>query len=144
MGKVYAEAVGETQLSTDIFSYYAENAEAFLAGQTPHTQGWFGEGGQPAHRGSLRHRALELSVLPARPLRAINLMAGNTLVGKHAPSVPQCANLFEQSFRKAGAEPGVCTNLRLSNDQSSTVIADDRVRGITVTGSDRARLRGRE
>jgi succinate-semialdehyde dehydrogenase / glutarate-semialdehyde dehydrogenase len=31
MGKVYLEAVGETQLSADILSYYAENAEAFLA-----------------------------------------------------------------------------------------------------------------
>jgi acyl-CoA reductase-like NAD-dependent aldehyde dehydrogenase len=65
-------------------------------------------------------------------------MAGNTVIIKHAPSVPQCTNLFETLFVDAGAEPGVYTNLRLSDEQAGKVIADERVRGVAVTGSDRA------
>jgi succinate-semialdehyde dehydrogenase/glutarate-semialdehyde dehydrogenase len=138
MGKVYQEAVGETQLSADILSYYAENAEAFLAPEPLSQKD--GEAivvSQPI--GILF--GIEPWNFPYYQLArfvAPNLMAGNTVIIKHAPSVPQCANLFEQLFLEAGAELGVYTNLRLSNDQAASVIADERVKGVAVTGSDRA------
>ena len=55
-----------------------------------------------------------------------------------APSIPQCASLFEKIFADAGAEPGVYTNLRLTDEQCAVAIADNRVQGVAVTGSDRA------
>jgi succinate-semialdehyde dehydrogenase / glutarate-semialdehyde dehydrogenase len=67
-----------------------------------------------------------------------NLMAGNTLVVKHAPNVPQCALLFEKLFLNAGAPLGTYTNVFISNEQSATVIADKRIKGVALTGSERA------
>jgi succinate-semialdehyde dehydrogenase / glutarate-semialdehyde dehydrogenase len=138
MGKIYQEAVGETQLSADILSYYAENAETFLVPELLSQKD--GEAvviSQPI--GVLF--GIEPWNFPYYQLArfvAPNLMAGNTVIIKHAPSVPQCANLFEKLFVDAGAEPGVYTNLRLSDEQAGKVIADERVKGVAVTGSDRA------
>jgi succinate-semialdehyde dehydrogenase / glutarate-semialdehyde dehydrogenase len=67
-----------------------------------------------------------------------NLMVGNTLIVKHAPNVPQCALAFETLFRDAGAPLGAYTNVFLSNEQAAKTIADTRIRGIALTGSERA------
>ena len=69
------------------------------------------------------------------------LLAGNTVLLKHAPSTPACALALERLVREAGFEPGAFTSLFLSNAQASEVLADPRVRGVTLTGSTRA---GRE
>jgi succinate-semialdehyde dehydrogenase/glutarate-semialdehyde dehydrogenase len=60
---------------------------------------------------------------------------------KHAPSTPGCAKALERLFREAGFAPGAFRSLFLSNEQAAAVIADPRVRGVTLTGSTRA---GRE
>jgi succinate-semialdehyde dehydrogenase/glutarate-semialdehyde dehydrogenase len=67
-----------------------------------------------------------------------NLMVGNTLIVKHAPNVPQCALAFEKLFLDGGAPTGTYTNVFLSNEQAAEVIADPRIRGVAVTGSERA------
>ena len=67
-----------------------------------------------------------------------NLMAGNTLIVKHAPNVPQCALAFEKLFLDAGAPVGAYTNVFLSNEQAATAIADKRIKGVALTGSERA------
>ena len=138
MGKLIDESRGETQLSADILTYYADHAEAFLAPQQlKQTEGTATVVSQPI--GVLF--GIEPWNFPYYQLArfvAPNLMIGNTIMVKHAPSIPQCANLFEKIFFDAGAERGVYTNLRLSDDQSAVVIADKRVQGVAVTGSDRA------
>ncbi len=65
-------------------------------------------------------------------------MVGNVLLLKHAESVPQCALAMEDLFHRAGAPRGVLTNLFASIEQVARVIDDDRVRGVTLTGSERA------
>jgi succinate-semialdehyde dehydrogenase/glutarate-semialdehyde dehydrogenase len=65
-------------------------------------------------------------------------MAGNTLIVKHAPNVPQCALAFENLLLDAGAPAGAYTNVFISNEQSATVIADKRIKGVALTGSERA------
>ena len=65
-------------------------------------------------------------------------MSGNVILLKHAPGVPQCALAFEKILSEAGAPEGVYTNLFLSNDQSGALIDDPRVKGIALTGSERA------
>jgi succinate-semialdehyde dehydrogenase/glutarate-semialdehyde dehydrogenase len=69
-----------------------------------------------------------------RPLAA-QLMAGNTVILKHAPNVPQCSAAAEKLFKDAGLPEGVFTNLYISHDQSDRIIADSRVCGVTLTGS---------
>jgi succinate-semialdehyde dehydrogenase/glutarate-semialdehyde dehydrogenase len=138
MGKPIGGSRGETLLSADIFTYYADNAERFLA-PVP-VEGASGEAtvvSQPLGV-IFGVQPWNLPYYQLARFAAPNLMAGNTVLVKHAPSVPQCADLFAQLFRDAGAGEGIYTNLRLTNDQASVVIADDRVRGIAVTGSDRA------
>jgi succinate-semialdehyde dehydrogenase/glutarate-semialdehyde dehydrogenase len=64
-----------------------------------------------------------------------HLMAGNTLVIKHAGCVPQCAIAFEKLFADAGAPDGLYTNLLISHDQSNKLIDDPRIKGVALTGS---------
>ena len=138
MGKLIEESRGETLLSANIFSYYADHAEEFLApkrivqddGEATVTSQPIGVlfGIEPWN---FPYYQLVRFVAP-------NLVLGNTILLKHAASVPQCAELFAQLLLDAGAAPGVYTNLRLNNDASARVIADARVRGVAVTGSNRA------
>ncbi len=138
MGKLIDESRSEVQLTADILSYYADNAEAFLAPQRLTQQ-----------EGTAQVISQPIGVLfgiepwnfPYYQLvrfAAPNLMGGNTVIVKHAPSVPQCADAFAQIFLDAGAPKGIYTNLRLSDEQAGTVIADTRIKGVAVTGSDRA------
>jgi succinate-semialdehyde dehydrogenase/glutarate-semialdehyde dehydrogenase len=66
---------------------------------------------------------------------APTLMAGNTVILKHAPSTPRCALAIESMMRESGFSDGIVSNLFLSNEQAGAVVADDRVRGVTLTGS---------
>lgn len=65
-------------------------------------------------------------------------MAGNVVIVKHAENVPQCALAFARLFEAAGAPPGSYTNVFASIRQVERLIEDSRVRGVTVTGSERA------
>ena len=138
MGKLFREAQGEVQLSADILDYYADNAEKFLA---PHRL--------KVDEGEAVIESAPLGVLfcvepwnfPYYQLARVagpNLMAGNTLIVKHAPNVPQCALAFERLFVDVGAPVGAYTNVFLSNEQAATAIADTRIKGVALTGSERA------
>ena len=138
MGKLFGEAQGEVQLSADILDYYADNAEAFLAPQNLDVED--GEAFiENAPMGVIF--CIEPWNFPYYQLARVagpNLMAGNTLVVKHAPNVPQCALAFEKLFLDAGAPLGAYANVFLSNEQSAAAIADKRIKGVALTGSERA------
>jgi succinate-semialdehyde dehydrogenase / glutarate-semialdehyde dehydrogenase len=138
MGKLFREAQGEVKLSADILDYYADNAEKFLAPQK-----------LKVDEGEAFIENAPLGVLfcvepwnfPYYQLARVagpNLMVGNTLIVKHAPNVPQCALAFEKLFLDAGAPVGAYTNVFLSNEQAATAIADQRIKGVALTGSERA------
>ncbi len=65
-------------------------------------------------------------------------MVGNVVMIKHAENVPQSALAFARMFEEAGAPTGAYTNIFADYDQVGRVIDDPRVRGATVTGSERA------
>jgi len=65
-------------------------------------------------------------------------LAGNTAVIKHAENVPGCAEALEEVFREAGMPDGTLVNLRVDHGTVARIIADDRIRSVTVTGSVRA------
>jgi succinate-semialdehyde dehydrogenase/glutarate-semialdehyde dehydrogenase len=138
MGKLFREAQGEVDLSADILDYYANNAEKFLAPEK-----------LKVDQGEAYIDSEPLGVIfcvepwnfPYYQLARVagpNLMLGNTLIVKHAPNVPQCALAFEKLFHVAGAPVGAYTNVFLSNEQSAIAIADKRIKGVALTGSERA------
>jgi succinate-semialdehyde dehydrogenase / glutarate-semialdehyde dehydrogenase len=135
MGKRIAEARGEVEFSSQILAYYAENAERFLAPVKLNPTA--GE----AHMESSPIGVIfgvEPWNFPYYQLARVagpHLMAGNTLVIKHAGCVPQCAIAFEKLFLDAGAPPGLYTNLLISHEQSNTIIDDPRIKGVALTGS---------
>ena len=69
---------------------------------------------------------------------APNLMNGNTILLKHAPQCPESALAMEQIFRDAGAPEGAYVNVFATNEQIADVIADPRIQGVSLTGSERA------
>lgn len=135
MGKRIEEARGEVKFSADILAYYARHAEAFLAPVKLHPKA--GE----AHMESSPVGVLfcvEPWNFPYYQLARVagpQLMAGNTLVVKHASCVPQCAIAFEKLLIDAGAPVGAYINLLISHDQSNQIIDDPRIKGVALTGS---------
>ncbi len=138
MGKRIAESRGEVELSASIMQYFANHAEAFLAPKT-----------FKSVTGDARLEYSPFGVLlsiqpwnyPYYQLSRFagpHLMSGNVMLLKHAPGVPQCALAFDQVLKEAGVPQGVYTNLFLSNDQAGALIDDPRVKGIALTGSERA------
>ena len=135
MGKRLSEAQGEVEFSADILDYYATNSEAFLQPVTLHPQA--GEGHMEASPFGVLF-CVEPWNFPYYQLARVagpHLMAGNTLVVKHAGCVPQCAIAFEKLLLDAGAPVGAYTNLAISHAQSDEVIDDPRIKGVALTGS---------
>jgi len=135
MGKRISEARGEVEFSSAILSYYAKNAERFLAPVKLNPT--IGE----AHMESSPIGVIfcvEPWNFPYYQLARVagpHLMAGNVLVVKHAGCVPQCAIAFEKLLLEAGAPVGLYTNLLISHKQSNQVVDDFRVKGVALTGS---------
>jgi succinate-semialdehyde dehydrogenase/glutarate-semialdehyde dehydrogenase len=65
-----------------------------------------------------------------------NIIAGNTVVYKHASNVPLCLQAIEQLFLDAGFPSGVFTKLFVTSSQSEMIIAHDAIQGVNITGSD--------
>jgi succinate-semialdehyde dehydrogenase/glutarate-semialdehyde dehydrogenase len=135
MGKRIAEAKGEVEFSSQILTYYAENAERFLADVPLHPS--HGEGHMESSPIGVIF-CVEPWNFPYYQLARVagpHLMAGNTIVVKHAGCVPQCAIDFEKLLLDAGAPVGLYTNLLISHEQSDKLINDRRVKGVALTGS---------
>ena len=74
---------------------------------------------------------------------APNLMAGNTVIVKHDPGVPQCALAIEALLLDAGLPVGAYANVFASDEQAADVIADPRIRGVALTRQRTSRASGR-
>ncbi|MBM7342303.1 NAD-dependent succinate-semialdehyde dehydrogenase [Pantoea coffeiphila] len=138
MGKLIGQSRGEVELCAQIARYYAENAERFLAPVRYPSE--LGEAWVEHHPIGVLV-AVEPWNFPFYQLMRVlapNLAAGNPVLAKHAQNVPHCATLFADLVSQAGAPKGAWTNLFVSNDQIAELIADDRVQGAALTGSERA------
>jgi len=144
MGKPLDQAVGEVEFAAAIFRYYADNGEAFLADETITIEE--GTGSAIVRRVGL---GVLLGIMPwnfpyyqVARFAGPNIVAGNTILLKHAPQCPESAqaiaDIFDQAAAELGAPAGVYANVFASNDQAATIIADPRVQGVSVTGSERA------
>lgn len=137
MGKLISHGIGELLLSAAILDYYADTAGEFLQPRT--LPGAPGATLHPQPLGALL--AVEPWNFPFFQLARVagpQLMVGNVIVAKHASNVPQCALAFEDVLRRAGVPAGAYANLFASTDQVRTIIDDPRIRGVTLTGSEKA------
>jgi succinate-semialdehyde dehydrogenase/glutarate-semialdehyde dehydrogenase len=140
IGKPIRQARGEVAFCASIYEFYADNAEALMADEPIELLG--GEGSAVVRRSSL---GALLGIMPwnfpyyqVARFAGPNLIIGNTILLKHAPQCPQSAEAMEQIFRDAGFPDGAYVNIYATNEQIEWVIADPRVRGVSVTGSERA------
>ncbi len=135
MGKRISEAKGEIEFSSQILTYYAKNAERFLADVPLHPS--HGEGHMESSPIGVIF-CVEPWTFPYYQLARVagpHLMAGNTVIVKHAGCVPQCAIAFEKLWMDAGAPAGLYTNLLISHTQSAHLMDDRRIKGVALTGS---------
>ncbi len=138
MGKPLPQGEAEAEKCAWVCDYYAEHAERFLADEPRETD---------ASKAFVRFDPIGpvLAIMPWNfpfwqvfRFAAPALMAGNAGLLKHAPNVTRCALEIEAIFRDSGFPEGLFRSLILSNEAAAQVIADPRVRAVTLTGSDRA------
>jgi succinate-semialdehyde dehydrogenase/glutarate-semialdehyde dehydrogenase len=135
MGKPFAQAKGEVAKCASAFRWYAEHGPAFIADEEVALDG---------AQGMIRYQPLGpvLAIMPWNfPLwqvvrfAAPGLLAGNVGLLKHAPNVSRTSLLLEDVIRRAGAPTGVFQSLLIGTDQVPAIIADPRVKAVTLTGS---------
>lgn len=140
MGKPVDQSLGEVDFSAAIYEYYADNAEKFLADEPIELLD--GEGSAVIKRSAV---GVLLGIMPwnypyyqVARFAGPNLTLGNTIVLKHAPQCPESAAALQKIFDDAGYPPGAYVNVYATNEQIADAIADPRVQGVSLTGSERA------
>src|SRR5437773_1207582 len=136
MGKLLPGSIEEIEKCARCCRYYAEHGEKFLSEQIVSSN---------AGQSYVRFDPLGpvLAVMPWNfpfwqvfRFAAPALMAGNVAVLKHASNVPQCALAIEEVFQESGFPAGVFRTLLVAGSATEAIIADERVRAVTLTGSD--------
>jgi succinate-semialdehyde dehydrogenase / glutarate-semialdehyde dehydrogenase len=140
MGKPIEQALGEVDFCVDIYSYYADNGPKLMADEPIELMA--GEGSAFIRRSSF---GVLLGIMPwnfpyyqVARFAGPNLVIGNTILLKHAPQCPESAEAIEQMYHEAGVPADAYINIYATNEQIEWVIADPRVRGVSLTGSERA------
>lgn len=135
IGKPIKQARGEVEKCAKVCRYYADNGAKFL--ENLHKD-------LDTKESYVRHEPLGViySVMPWNfpywqffRFGAPALMAGNTILMKHAGNVPGCALNIESLFAKAGFPENVFQNLFIDHAQSDYVVQSSYVKGVTFTGS---------
>src|SRR5437867_1388513 len=135
MGKPIVEAKAEIEKCAFGAEHFAQNAARYLADEEIRAN---------ARRSIVAFQPLGviLAVMPWNfpfwqvvRFAAPALMAGNAAVLKHASNVPQCALAIEEAFREAGFPQGLLRTVLVSGSAIEPIIADDRIRAVTLTGS---------
>ncbi|HSS54055.1 MAG TPA: aldehyde dehydrogenase family protein [Gaiellales bacterium] len=140
MGKPTEQALGEIDFCADIYGYYADNGPDLMKDEPIKLLA--GEGSAIIRRSSL---GVILGIMPwnfptyqVARFAGPNMIIGNTVLLKHAPQCPETAAALQAIYLDAGFPEGAYVNIYATNDQIADVIADPRVQGVSVTGSERA------
>jgi succinate-semialdehyde dehydrogenase/glutarate-semialdehyde dehydrogenase len=140
MGKPTEQALGEIDFCGDIYGYYAERAEQFLADEPIDLLA--GEGTAVIRKSAMGPL---IGIMPwnfpyyqVARFAGPNLIVGNTILLKPAPQCPESAEAIQSIYDDAGFPAGAYQTILASNEQIAEAIADPRVRGVSVTGSERA------
>jgi len=138
MGKPVSEAAAEVKKCAWVCEYYAENAAHFLEDKLVETEA-------EESRVIFEPMGPILAIMPWNfpfwqvfRFAAPALMAGNTVLLKHASNVQGCAGIIEEIFKEAGFEEGIFQNLAIGSDRVAGLIASEYIRAISLTGSEEA------
>ena len=135
MGKPITEAKAEVDVAIAICHYTADHCPEYLRDETREIEGG---------RGLITYQPLGvlLAIEPWNfPLYQVirysipNILAGNTSLLKHAKNVWGTAILIDKIYKEAGLPDGVFELLFIENETVEAIIADERIRGVTLTGS---------
>ncbi len=138
MGKPIVESKAEIEKCAWVCEYYANNSADFLRPETVKTD---------AGESYVLFEPLGtvLGIMPWNfPFWQVfrfavpTLMAGNTVLLKHASNVQICARHIENVFMEAGFPPGVFQNLVLGSDKIEKIIENDIIKAVSLTGSESA------
>ncbi|SDQ12200.1 NAD-dependent succinate-semialdehyde dehydrogenase [Leucobacter chromiiresistens] len=139
MGKSIAESLDEVEFAAQIIEYYAVHGPSLITDyEIPSTI---------PGKAYIEHRPVGalLGVMPwnfpyyqVARFAAPNLVLGNTILLKHADVCGRSALTIQEIMEEAGVPVGGYQNVFASHDQIATIIADPRVQGVSLTGSERA------
>lgn len=139
MGKPHQEAIAEIEKCAGLCDFYVTHAEKWLNGYT------IEQSEKTEKRVEYHPLGMILSIMPWNfPFWQVfrcavpALLAGNTILLKHAPNVPLCALKIEELFLKAGFHEGAYQNIFIAEEQVENLLADYRVKAVSLTGSEKA------
>lgn len=139
VGKPITQARTEVELVASIYRYYADHAERFMADETLDIAGSGTAVVRTEPIGPL------LGIMPwnypyyqVARFVAPNLALGNTIVLKHSRNCPKSALAIERLLRDAGIPKDAYLNAFIDSRQVADLIADPRIRGVSLTGSEKA------
>ncbi|MEO8774398.1 MAG: NAD-dependent succinate-semialdehyde dehydrogenase, partial [Gelidibacter sp.] len=138
MGKPINQSISEIEKCITLCDFYATNADSFLADELIETD---------ASESFISYDPLGtiLAIMPWNyPFWQVmrfaipTLTAGNTAILKHAANVTGCALTIEKLFEKAGYPKGCFTTILANHDAVEELIANDIIKAVTLTGSEKA------
>jgi succinate-semialdehyde dehydrogenase/glutarate-semialdehyde dehydrogenase len=140
MGKPMEQALGEVDFCADIYGFYADRAEELLADDPIELLA--GDGTAVIRKSSVGPL---VGIMPwnfpyyqVARFAAPNLVVGNTVLLKPAHQCPESAEAIQRMMDDAGFPQGAYQTILASNEQIEKAIEDPRVRGVSLTGSERA------
>ena len=141
MGKPMEQALGEVDFCGDIYAYYADRAADFLKDEPIELLA--GEGTAVIRRSAMGPL---LGIMPwnfpyyqVARFAGPNLIVGNPILLKPAPQCPESAEAIQKMYDDVCLPEGAYQTILATHEQiAETVIPDPRVRGVSVTGSERA------
>ena len=139
MGKLTRWAKAEVQIVADIYRYYSEHAHELLADEYLPAQN--------ADKTVVRKEPIGplLGIMPwnfpyyqVARFAAPNLLLGNTIVLKHASICPLSSQACQDILEEAGLPKDAYINIYASGSQMDAFVADKRIKGVSLTGSEGA------